>query len=196
MPLVCFNSFDECPDNSSLLGHFESYHYFENAEEEVRQDFVVREHLLEAASKFHKDKGTENPVCVSVRRGDYVKFQDCHPPCLESYYRECMEKLGTDRQYVIISDDIEWCKNQFQKNDLLSQYNLQYVDESIPDFEALILDILRKYAPDVDDNEISINDSKAKKYMSVTYTFNAQSREHLETVYAALKASPLVSIVL
>ena len=42
----------------------------------------------------------------------------------------------------------------------------------------------------------SIEDSKTKKYMSVTYTFNAQSREHLETVYAALKASPLVSIVL
>ncbi|MBT5671311.1 DUF493 domain-containing protein [Burkholderiales bacterium] len=75
-------------------------------------------------------------------------------------------------------------------------FPIKIIGPSIPDFEALILDILRKYAPDVDDNEISINDSKAKKYMSVTYTFNAQSREHLETVYAALKASPLVSIVL
>ena len=52
----CKELFDECPDNSSLLGHFESYHYFENAEEEIRQDFVVREHLLEAAEKFHKEK--------------------------------------------------------------------------------------------------------------------------------------------
>ena len=109
----CKELFDECPDNSSLLGHFESYHYFENAEEEIRQDFVVREHLLEAAEKFHKGKGTDAPVCVSVRRGDYVKFQDHHPPCVESYYRECMEKLGTDRQYVITSDDVEWCKTIF-----------------------------------------------------------------------------------
>ena len=44
---------------------------------------------------------------------DYVKFQDHHPPCVELHYRECMEKLGTDRQYVITSDDVEWCKTIF-----------------------------------------------------------------------------------
>lgn len=109
----CEELFDECPDNASLHGHFESYHYFENAEEELRKDLVVKENLLDVASKFHKDKGTQNPVCVSVRRGDYIKVQDHHPPCTESYYRECMEKLGKDRQYVITSDDIEWCKTIF-----------------------------------------------------------------------------------
>lgn len=109
----CEELFNECPDNSSLLGHFESYHYFENAEKELRKDFIIRERLLEAASKFHKDKKTELPVCVSVRRGDYIKFQDHHPPCVESYYRECIEKLGKDRQYLITSDDIEWCKKIF-----------------------------------------------------------------------------------
>jgi len=115
----CEELFNECPDNSSLLGHFESYHYFENAEEELKKDFVIREHLLEAASKFHKDKNTELPVCVSVRRGDYIKFQDHHPPCIESYYRECMERLGRDRQYVITSDDIEWCKSIFVGNNFI-----------------------------------------------------------------------------
>ena len=44
-------------------------------------------------------------------------------------------------------------------------FPIKIIGPSIPDFEALILDILRKYAPDVDDNEISINDSKTKKYM-------------------------------
>jgi len=115
----CEELFNECPDNSSLLGHFESYHYFENAEKELRKDFIIRERLLEAASKFHKDKKTELPVCVSVRRGDYIKFQDHHPPCVESYYRECIEKLGKDRQYLIISDDIEWCKKIFVGNNFI-----------------------------------------------------------------------------
>lgn len=115
----CKELFDECPDNASLHGHFESYHYFENAEEELRKDLVVREHLLDAASKFHKDNSTQNPVCVSVRRGDYIKLQDHHPPCTESYYRECMEKLGKDRQYIITSDDIEWCKTIFVGNNFV-----------------------------------------------------------------------------
>lgn len=115
----CDELFNQCPDNSSLFGHFESYHYFKNVEEELRKDFVVREHLLEAASKFHKDKKTESPVCVSVRRGDYVKFRDHHSPCEESYYRECMKKLGEDRQYLITSDDIEWCKKIFIGNNFI-----------------------------------------------------------------------------
>jgi len=115
----CEELFNECPDNSSLLGHFESYHYFENAEKELRKDFIIRERLLEAAFKFHKDKKTELPVCVSVRRGDYIKFQDHHPPCVESYYRECIEKLGKDRQYLITSDDIEWCKKIFVGNNFI-----------------------------------------------------------------------------
>ena len=75
----CKELFDECPDNSSLLGHFESYHYFENAEEEIRQDFVVREHLLKRLKSFTK-KREPMLLYVSVRRGDYVKFQDHHPP--------------------------------------------------------------------------------------------------------------------
>ena len=77
---------------------------------------TTQEHIIdsqEVCSNDCKEKGTDAPVCVSVRRGDYVKFQDHHPPCVESYYRECMEKLGTDRQYVITSDDVEWCKTIF-----------------------------------------------------------------------------------
>jgi len=109
----CEELFNECPDNASLYGHFESYKYFENAEEELRKDFVFKDQILSAATKFHQDKKTDNPVCISVRRGDYIKFQDHHSPCVESYYKECVEILGNDRQYLITSDDIEWCKTIF-----------------------------------------------------------------------------------
>lgn len=109
----CQELFDECPDNSSLLGHFESYHYFENAEKELRKDFVIRDYILESASKFHSNNKVESPVCISVRRGDFIKFQDYHPPCVQSYYDECIKQLGSDRQYIVISDDVEWCKSIF-----------------------------------------------------------------------------------
>jgi len=109
----CEELFNQCPDNSNLIGHFESYKYFENADDEVRSDYTFRENILESALKFHKDKNTENPVCVNVRRGDFVKFQDHHAPCTEQYYMDCIQNLGSDRQYLIISDDIEWCKEVF-----------------------------------------------------------------------------------
>lgn len=110
----CKELFDECPDDSTLYGYFESYHYFENAEEELRKDFVIRDHILSAAEKFHKDNKTDHPACISVRRGkDFIRVQDFHPPCTVEYFNEGIKKLGTDRQYVVMTDNIPWCKEVF-----------------------------------------------------------------------------------
>ena len=122
----CKELFNECPDNVSLYGHFESYKYFENVEKELREDFVFKDSILSAATKFHANNKTDAPVCVSVRRGDYIKFQDHHSPCVESYYRECIEILGKDRQYLITSDDIDWCKTIFVGSNFL-------FNDTIPD---------------------------------------------------------------
>ena len=73
----CEELFNECPDNSSLHGHFESYKYFENAEEEVKKDFTFKESYLETAEAFHKKHKTDNPVCLNIRRGkDFIRVQD------------------------------------------------------------------------------------------------------------------------
>lgn len=110
----CEELFNECPDNASLHGHFESYKYFENAEEEVKKDFTFKESYLETAEAFHKKHNTDNPVCLNIRRGkDFIRVQDYHAICTEEYYKGCIDDLGKDRQYIVISDDIEWCKTIF-----------------------------------------------------------------------------------
>ena len=123
----CKELFNECPDNSNLIGHFESYKYFENADNEIRNDYTFKEHILESASNFYKEKNIQNSVCINVRRGDFIKFQDHHLPCTESYYMKCIEALGKDRQYLIISDDIEWCKKIFIGNNFI--FNDSFIDE-------------------------------------------------------------------
>lgn len=115
----CEELFNECPDNSSLDGHFESYKYFENADEEIRKDYTFQSHILESSIKFHNKNKTDHPVCINIRRGDYIKFQDHHPICTEEYYFDCINQLGNDRQYVVISDDIEWCKTIFIGNNFI-----------------------------------------------------------------------------
>lgn len=54
----------------------------------------------------------ELPECVSlhVRRGDYLKIQDCHPVLHKEYYEEAIKLLGNDRKYAIFSDDPDWCR--------------------------------------------------------------------------------------
>ena len=74
----CKELYEECPDGATLYGYFESYHYFKDAEEEVRSDFTFRKHILDAGKDFHK---TDNVVCLNVRRGkDFIRVQDFHPP--------------------------------------------------------------------------------------------------------------------
>lgn len=109
----CEELFNECPDNSTLYGHFESYKYFENAEKEIKLDYTFNDALMEVSTKFHTDNKLDNPVCLTVRRGDFIKFQDHHSPCTEEYYFDCIKTLGVDRQYLVVSDDIEWCREIF-----------------------------------------------------------------------------------
>lgn len=120
----CKELFDECPDNVTLHGHFESYKYFENVVDELNQDFQFKDELLDKSQYFHIKNNLKNSVSISVRRGDFLLFPDCHPVCNETYFQDCINQLGNDRQYVIISDDIEWCKNQ----EVFSGNNFYFVD--------------------------------------------------------------------
>ena len=75
-------------------------------------------------------------------------------------------------------------------------FPIKVIGTSTPSYEKLVLEILREYAPDVDNHKVIASESKTKKYTSLTCTFSAKSREQLEQIYRALKASPLVSIVI
>mgnify|MGYP005673531803 CR=1 FL=1 len=75
-------------------------------------------------------------------------------------------------------------------------FPIKVIGASTPRYQELVLDILRKHAPDVDNHKVVTSESKTNKYTSLTCTFLAESREHLEIIYSALKASPLVSIVI
>lgn len=111
--------FDSCPDNVTLNGYFPSYKYFQNVEQELRQDFTIKEDILKAARKFHSN--TWYPVCISVRRGDFLNFPTKHPVCDAAYYQKCIDIIGRDRQYVVTSDDIEWCKQTFVGDNFIFQ---------------------------------------------------------------------------
>lgn len=119
----CEELYNECPDNITLHGYFESYKYFENYENELRLDFQFHDNLLEESEKFYLQNAIKNSVSIIVRRGDFLLYPDCHPVCNQSYYKSCIDSVG-DRQFVIISDDIEWCKSQ----EIFSGNNFYFVN--------------------------------------------------------------------
>lgn len=66
----------------------------------IREKYI---HLL-------KDKVTG----INVRRGDFLKHPDSHPVCSLGYYSRAIEIIGSDKCFLISSDDIPWCKEHFK----------------------------------------------------------------------------------
>ncbi len=56
------------------------------------------------------------------------------------------------------------------------------------DFDALVVEIIRRHCPDIHEGAVSIRPSKNGKYISVSVDIEAQSREHLDAIYDDLTA--------
>ena len=63
-------------------------------------------------------------------------------------------------------------------------------------FAQAILEIVRRHAPDFDGATMEMKSSKHGKYLSITCTVTATSREQLDTLYRELCDHPMVVMVL
>jgi putative lipoic acid-binding regulatory protein len=64
------------------------------------------------------------------------------------------------------------------------------------DFEALVVDIVRRHAPDLDNSAVTRRFSGGDAFRSVTATFTAISREQLDALYTELSGHEQVLMVL
>ncbi len=88
-----------------LNGYFQSWKYFEDYKNEI-----IR--LLTPSYHAEREVGLCSLHC---RRGDYLTFQDCHPVLSLDYYHKAMERSNC-KKFLIFSDDIAWCKQNFKGN--------------------------------------------------------------------------------
>jgi putative lipoic acid-binding regulatory protein len=63
-------------------------------------------------------------------------------------------------------------------------------------FAQAILMVVRKHAPDFDPATMEMRASSAGKYLSLTCTVRAVSRDQLDNLYRELTAHPMVAMVL
>ena len=64
------------------------------------------------------------------------------------------------------------------------------------EFEVKALTIIRSHVPQLRENAIHNRKSKDGKYMAISITVTAESREQLDTIYRDLTASPYVLMAL
>jgi putative lipoic acid-binding regulatory protein len=63
-------------------------------------------------------------------------------------------------------------------------------------FAQTMSEIVLRHAPDFDAATTEMRSSREGKYLSLTFTINATSREQLDDLYRELTSNPMVAMVL
>lgn len=63
------------------------------------------------------------------------------------------------------------------------------------DFDALVVSLIRPHVEDLSEGAVKCKPSANGKYLSVTVTFTARSREQLDAIYHALTAHERILMV-
>jgi hypothetical protein len=99
-------------DNIILNGYFQSEKYFIKYKNEIKNIFHFDKDKEIEIKKYLSN--FEMVTAIHVRRGDYLKLSKHHPVCTIEYYKKAMQTIGKDNDFIFISDDINWCKENFK----------------------------------------------------------------------------------
>jgi len=101
---------EQCPDDVSLYGYFQTEKYFSHITDSIKEDFTFKKDVVENCKEVMEE--LSEPIALHVRRTDYVEKSQDHPPCSLKYYHEALKRFHEKRPVVIFSDDVKWCKEQ------------------------------------------------------------------------------------
>lgn len=110
-PLFTYNKIAYIKD-MTLRGYFQSEKYFTN-HDVIRELFSPTDEINTYINSKYGNLLSGNTCSIHVRRGDYLKYPLHHPVCDIEYYEKGISKMPKDTKYLVFSDDISWCKENF-----------------------------------------------------------------------------------
>lgn len=120
--------FDECPDNVSLEGYFQTEKYFAHIADEIHEDFTFKQEYLNPCKKYI-DSLDASPIFLHVRQLDNIGREEYHPILPISFFEEALSNFSDDTPCFVFTDDMNWCKSQEffkQKRFLFNESNQTY----------------------------------------------------------------------
>lgn len=118
--------------NLMLKGYFQNEKYFGKHQNNIFDLFHFSQEDIKKLNELF-DFDNNKYVSVQIRRGDYLKFPDIHPPCSIEYYNQAINFFEKDYKFIFVSDDMNWVRNNFKDK------NYYYLDT---DNEILSLTLL------------------------------------------------------
>ena len=106
-------------NNSIYLdGYWQSEKFFTHISDELKNELSFIQDLPENVVKIINEMSQVNSCSVHVRRGDYTTWASSTLGgiCTSTYYKKAFDQIKRrveNVQFYIISDDPEWCRNEF-----------------------------------------------------------------------------------
>lgn len=75
-------------------------------------------------------------------------------------------------------------------------FSIKAMGKAEPDFDILVYELVRRHAPDIHEGAVRSRPSKGGKWVSVTVTLRAESRDQLDAIYLDLTAHEKVVMAL
>lgn len=88
--------------NLDLRGYFQAPKYFENNQDVILPMLTPK---IGYGIKY-------NTTAIHCRRTDYINLSEHHTNLTMDYYKEAMNIIKS-KNYMVFSDDIDWCKKNF-----------------------------------------------------------------------------------
>ena len=100
--------------NCAYDGYFQSEKYWEGKKDKILELFKIDKDTLEYLSdRFPEIVNNNNTCSIHVRRSNYLKVNFFNHLGMD-YYNKAIDEVGRDKHFVIFSDDIAWCKDNFK----------------------------------------------------------------------------------
>lgn len=80
--------------------------------------------------------------------------------------------------------------------DYPSEFPIKVMGANVEGFVHAVTEIARRFDPEFDATGVELRQSRGGKYLGVTITITATSREQLDELYRTLSTHPMVKIVL
>lgn len=75
-------------------------------------------------------------------------------------------------------------------------FSIKALGKTEPDFDALVVGLIRPYVPDLAEGAVFCRASRAGRWMAVTVTIEAVSQDQLDAIYRTLSAHEKVVMAL
>ena len=113
--------------NITVVGYLQSWKYFAHIDQTIRKHFTIKTIFKDEAKSFLDSAKVKNrtTIGIHVRRNDFgnVYFNKCGYAMSSAYYfHNAMNLFRVDYKnvvFVIISDDIQWCKENIDADDVI-----------------------------------------------------------------------------